>query len=86
MILIATGFTPVTADHCFDVYVGKQPVALKEYCYVMLKMGLNTIQSINLMEDGSLGLLVVPWNNGLVNCPSYNTEIMLKLGINPFPQ
>ena len=34
MIVIATGFIPLSsADHCFDDgYVGKQPVAWKEYC------------------------------------------------------
>ena len=33
MIVIATGFIPLAAVHCFDNgYVGKQPVAWKEYC------------------------------------------------------
>ena len=33
MIIIATGFIPLTAVHCFDNgYVGKQPSAWKEYC------------------------------------------------------
>ena len=33
MIVIAIGFIPLTAVRCFDNgYVGKQPVAWKEYC------------------------------------------------------
>ena len=33
MIVITTGFIPLTAVHCFDNgYVGKQPAAWKEYC------------------------------------------------------
>ena len=33
MIVIATSIIPLTAVQCFDNgYVGKQPVALKEYC------------------------------------------------------
>ena len=69
MIVIATGFIPLTVVYCFEKgYVGKQPVAWKEYCAeywfeelqegmdscigrcnlteILLKMGLNTIQSI----------------------------------------
>ena len=33
MIIIATGFIPLTAVRCFDNhYVGQQPVAWKGYC------------------------------------------------------
>ena len=33
MIVIATGFIPLTAVRCFNNgHVGKQPVAWKEYC------------------------------------------------------
>ena len=41
MIVIATGFIPLTAGHFFyNGYVGKQPMAWKEYCaeYWLVKL------------------------------------------------
>ena len=72
MIAIDRIHSSLTAVHCFNNgYVGKQPVAWKEYCVgywlkelqetmdrctgclgitkILLKMALNTIQSINLL-------------------------------------
>ena len=75
MIVIATGFIPLSAVRCFNnEYVEKQPLAWKEYCSeywlkelqesidrctgcrnvteILLKMALNTIQSIIQSKQG----------------------------------
>ena len=64
MIVIAIGFFPLAAVQCFDDgYVGKQPVAWKEYCAVYwlkeLEESMDRCTDIRHMKEIMLKTCVV---------------------------
>ena len=66
MMVTATGLTPLNAVHCFDDgYVGKQPVAWKEYCVVYWLKELQ--ESMERCTGARNILLKMPLNTITIN-------------------